>query len=67
MTSIAIGELTVIGGIASRRKYGFYRLSKGDNTGAALSTLSAIPVIGLPVAAVDIARDLMLLMMVVRS
>ena len=55
--SMTLGEFTVIGGIVADVSAGFYRLSKGDNTGAALSFLSAIPIIGLPVAAVDIARD----------
>ena len=53
-----LGELTVVGGIAADVTTGFYRLSKGDKTGAALSFISAIPVIGLPVAAVDIMRDM---------
>ena len=52
-----LGEITIIGGIVADVSAGFYRLSKGDKTGAALSFLSAIPIIGLPVAAVDIARD----------
>ena len=52
-----LGEITIIGGIAADITAGFYRLSKGDKTGAALSFLSAIPIIGLPVALVDIARD----------
>ena len=54
---MGLGELTIIGGIVADVSAGFYRLSKGDKTGAALSFLSAIPLIGLPVAAVDIARD----------
>ena len=56
-----LGEITIIGGIVADVSTGFYRLSKGDKTGAALSFLSAIPIIGLPVAAVDMARDLKLL------
>ena len=56
-----LGEITIIGGIVADVSAGFYRLSKGDKTGAALSFLSAIPIIGLPVAAVDMARDLKLL------
>ena len=35
-----------------------YRASKGDMTGAALSVLSAIPIVGWGVTAVDIGRDL---------
>jgi len=57
LASMGLGEITVIGGIVADVSAGFYRLSKGDKTGAALSFLSAIPLIGLPVAAVDIARD----------
>jgi len=57
LASMGLGEITVIGGIVADVSAGFYRLKKGDNTGAALSFLSAIPLIGLPVAAVDIARD----------
>ena len=56
-----LGEITIIGGIVADVSAGFYRLSKGDKTGAALSFLSAIPIIGLPVAAVDIARDMNML------
>ena len=56
-----LGEITIIGGIVADVSAGFYRLSKGDKTGAALSFLSAIPIIGLPVAAVDMVRDLKLL------
>jgi len=55
--SMTLGELTVIGGVIADVSMGIYRLKEGDNTGAALSFLSAIPLIGLPVAAVDIARD----------
>ena len=55
---MGLGEITVIGGIVADVSAGFYRLKKGDKTGAALSFLSAVPIIGLPVAAVDIARDL---------
>ena len=57
LASMGLGEITIIGGIVADVSAGFYRLSKGDKTGAALSFLSAIPLIGLPVAAVDIARD----------
>ena len=56
-----LGEITIVGGIVADVSAGFYRLSKGDKTGAALSFLSAIPIIGLPVAAVDIARDMNML------
>ena len=56
-----LGEITIIGGIVADVSAGFYRLSKGDKTGAALSFLSAIPIIGLPVAAVDMARDMNML------
>ena len=52
-----LGEITIVGGVIADISAGFYRLSKGDKTGAALSFFSAIPIIGLPVAAVDIARD----------
>ena len=55
--SMTLGEFTVIGGIIADVSMGIYRLKEGDKTGAALSFLSAIPLIGLPVAAVDIARD----------
>ena len=58
LTSMGLGELTVVGGIVADVSAGIYRLSKGDKTGAALSFVSAIPVIGLPVAAVDIMRDM---------
>lgn len=34
-----------------------YRFKAGDIPGAALSALSAVPLIGIPVAAVDVARD----------
>ena len=56
-----LGEITIVGGIVADVSAGFYRLSKGDKTGAALSFLSAIPIIGLPVAAIDMARDLRVL------
>ena len=56
-----LGEITIIGGVVADVSAGFYRLSKGDKTGAALSFFSAIPIIGLPVAAIDMARDLKLL------
>ena len=58
LASMGLGEITVIGGVVADVSAGFYRLSKGDKTGAALSFLSAIPILGLPVAAVDIARDM---------
>ena len=58
LTSMGLGELTVVGGIVADVSAGIYRLSKGDKTGAALSFVSAIPVIGLPVAAIDIMRDM---------
>jgi len=58
LASMGLGELTVIGGIVADVSAGFYRLSKGDKTGAALSFLSAIPIVGIPVALVDIARDM---------
>ena len=35
-----------------------YRLEKGDNTGALLSTLASFPVLGIPFNVVDVARDL---------
>ena len=57
LASMGLGEITVIGGVIADVSAGFYRLKEGDKTGAALSFLSAIPLIGLPVAAVDIARD----------
>tara|TARA_B100001093_G_scaffold69672_1_gene60205 strand:- start:1333 stop:2748 length:1416 start_codon:yes stop_codon:yes gene_type:complete len=56
-----LGEITIVGGVIADVSAGFYRLSKGDKTGAALSFLSAIPIIGLPVAAIDMARDLRVL------
>ena len=56
--SMTLGEFTVIGGVIADISMGIYRLKKGDKTGAALSFLSAVPFIGFPVAAVDIARDL---------
>ena len=58
LSSSLLGEITIVGGIVADVSAGFYRLSKGDKTGAALSFISAIPVIGLPVAAVDIMRDM---------
>ena len=57
LSSSLLGEITVVGGIIADVSAGFYRLSKGDKTGAALSFLSAIPVLGLAATAVDIARD----------
>ena len=58
ISSAAIGELTVLGGIATDLSMAAYRLQKGDNTGALLSTLAAIPVLGIPFNVVDVARDL---------
>ena len=58
VTSMGIGELTVIGGIAADVTTGFYRLEKGDNTGAALSFIGAIPLVGIPFNLIDIGRDL---------
>ena len=58
ITSAAIGELTIIGGIATDLSMAAYRLEKGDNTGALLSTLAAFPVLGIPFNVVDVARDL---------
>ena len=58
ITSAAIGELTVIGGIATDLSMAAYRLQKGDNTGALLSTLAAVPILGIPFNVVDVARDL---------
>ena len=57
LASLTAGELTVIGGIAMDLSMAAYRFKKGDVTGGVLSTLSAIPILGIPVAAVDIARD----------
>ena len=57
LSSSLLGEITVVGGIIADVSAGFYRLSKGDKTGAALSFLSAIPVLGLAATAVDVARD----------
>ena len=57
LSSSLLGEITIVGGIVADVSAGFYRLSKGDKTGAALSFLSAIPVFGLAATAVDIARD----------
>ena len=58
ITSAAIGELTVIGGIVTDLSMAAYRLEKGDNTGALLSTLAAFPILGIPFNVVDVARDL---------
>ena len=58
ISSAAIGELTVIGGIATDLSMAAYRLQKGDNTGALLSTLAAVPILGIPFNVVDVARDL---------
>ncbi len=57
LSSSLLGEITIVGGIVADVSAGFYRLSKGDKTGAALSFLSAIPVLGLAATAVDVARD----------
>ena len=57
LSSSLLGEITIVGGIVADVSAGFYRLSKGDKTGAALSFLSAIPVLGLADTAVDVARD----------
>ena len=35
-----------------------YRLQKGDNTGALLSTLAAFPILGIPFNVVDVAREM---------
>ena len=48
----------MIGGIATDLSMAAYRLEKGDNTGALLSTLAAVPVLGIPFNVVDVARDL---------
>ena len=58
ISSIAIGELTVLGGVATDLSMAAYRLDKGDNTGALLSTLAAVPILGIPFNVVDVARDL---------
>ncbi len=55
---MGIGELTIIGGIAADLSMGAYRLEKGDNTGAALSFIGAIPIVGIPFNLIDIGRDL---------
>ena len=57
VTSMGIGELTVIGGAVADVSTGFYRLEKGDNTGAALSFIGAIPIVGIPFNLIDIGRD----------
>ena len=57
ITSMGIGELTIIGGITADVSSGFYRLEKGDNTGAALSFIGAIPIVGIPFNLIDIGRD----------
>jgi len=57
ITSMGIGELTIIGGIAADVTTGAYRLEKGDNTGAALSFIGAIPIVGIPFNLIDIGRD----------
>ena len=58
ITSAAIGELTVIGGVAVDLAMAVHRLEQGDNTGALLSTLAAVPILGIPFNVVDVARDL---------
>jgi len=58
ISSLAIGELTVIGGVAIDLAMAAHRLEKGDNTGALLSTLAAVPILGIPFNVVDVARDL---------
>ena len=57
VTSMGIGELTIIGGIVADLSMGAYRLEKGDNTGAALSFIGAIPIVGIPFNLIDIGRD----------
>ena len=57
LASLTLGEITVIGGVVADLSMAAYRFKKGDVTGGVLSTLSAIPILGIPVAAVDIARD----------
>tara|TARA_Y100001972_G_scaffold21232_1_gene25257 strand:+ start:272 stop:1750 length:1479 start_codon:yes stop_codon:yes gene_type:complete len=56
--STTLGELSVIGGVAADLSMAAYRFKKGDVTGGLLSTVSALPVVGIPFALVDIARDL---------
>ena len=46
------------GGIVTDLSMAAYRLEKGDNTGALLSTLAAFPILGIPFNVVDVARDL---------
>ena len=58
ISSLAIGELTVIGGIAYDLGSAVYRAEQGDNTGALLSTFSAFPILGIPFSIVDVARDM---------
>ena len=58
ISSLAIGELTVIGGVAIDLAMAAHRLEKGDNTGALLSTLAAVPILGIPFNVVDVARDM---------
>ena len=57
LTSMGLGELTIIGGVATDLTMGAYRLEKGDNTGAALSFIGAVPLIGIPFNLIDIGRD----------
>jgi hypothetical protein len=58
ISSLAIGELTIIGGIAYDLGSAVYRAEQGDNTGALLSTFSAVPILGIPFSVVDVARDM---------
>ena len=58
ISSLAIGELTVIGGITYDLGSAIYRAQEGDNTGALLSTFSAFPILGIPFGIVDMSRDL---------
>ena len=57
LTSMGLGELTIIGGVATDLTMGAYRLEKGDNTGAALSFIGAVPLIGIPFNLIDIGRE----------
>ena len=54
---MTLGEFTVIGGIIADVSMGIYRLKEGDNTGAALSFIGAIPIVGIPFNLIDIGRD----------
>ena len=55
--STTLGEITVIGGIAADLSMAAYRFKQGDVTGGILSSVSAIPFVGIPFAIADIARD----------